>query len=229
MDVVTYSQLIYVSKIHPWCLACVDWSHRIASVECEWGLHSHLPPIAVFSWWRHQMETFSTFLALCAGNSPVTGEFPSQRASNGGFGVFFDVILNKFCYPMLPYLAGVTTALLLHRPSNMNVNGKYLQNTFAWYTVHDDVIKWKHFPRYWPLRGEFTPQKGQWRRALMFSLICAWINGWVSNSEAGDLRRHRAHYDVTVMVWTGRNQHTNFISPDLDQWSTDWAIDNHSS
>ena len=41
--------------------------------------------------------------------------------------------------------------------------------------------------------------KGQWCRALMFSLNCAWINGWVNNREAGDLRRHRAHYDVIVM------------------------------
>ena len=42
--------------------------------------------------------------------------------------------------------------------------------------------------------------KGQWRGALMFSLICAWINGWVNNREAGDLRRHCGHYDVTVML-----------------------------
>ena len=41
--------------------------------------------------------------------------------------------------------------------------------------------------------------KGQWRGALMFSLICAWIHGWVNNREAGDLRCHHAHYDVTVM------------------------------
>ena len=39
----------------------------------------------------------------------------------------------------------------------------------------------------------------QWRGALMFSLICVWINGWVNNREAGDLRRYRAHYDVIVM------------------------------
>ena len=44
-----------------------------------------------------------------------------------------------------------------------------------------------------------SPHKGQWRGALMFSLICTWINGWVNNGEAGDLRRHRAHYDVIVM------------------------------
>ena len=45
-----------------------------------------------------------------------------------------------------------------------------------------------------------SPQKGQWRVALMFSLICVWINGWVNNREAGYLRRYRAHYDVTVML-----------------------------
>ena len=42
--------------------------------------------------------------------------------------------------------------------------------------------------------------KGQWRGALMFSLICAWINGWVINGVAGDLRRHRAQYDVILMI-----------------------------
>ena len=68
--------------------------------------------------WRQQMEAFSALLALCAGNSPVTGEFPSQR----------------------------------------------------------------------PVR-----------EALMYSFICAWTNGWVNTREAGDLRRHRAHYVVPVM------------------------------
>ena len=43
------------------------------------------------------------------------------------------------------------------------------------------------------------PHKGQWRGALMFSLIFAWTNGWVNNGDAGDLSRRRAHYDVTVM------------------------------
>ena len=70
---------------------------------------------------------------------------------------------------------------------------------------HDEVIKWKHFPHYWPfVRGIHrspvnSPHKGQWCWALMFSLIGNWINGWVNNCEAGDLRRHRAHYGVTVM------------------------------
>ena len=73
------------------------------------------------------------------------------------------------------------------------------------YESHDDVIKWKLFPRYWPFVRGFhrssvnSPHKGQWRGALMFSMICAWINDWVNNGEAGDLRRYRAHYDVIVM------------------------------
>ena len=46
-------------------------------------------------WWRHQMEIFSTSLALCAGNSPVTGEFPAQRPEMWSFDVFFDLCLNK--------------------------------------------------------------------------------------------------------------------------------------
>ena len=46
---------------------------------------------------------------------------------------------------------------------------------------------------------ENSPHKGQWHGALMFSLICAWTKGWVNNREAGDLRRHRTHYDVSVM------------------------------
>ena len=65
------------------------------------------------TWWRHQMETFSVLLAICAGNSPP---------------------------------------------------------------------------------------KGQWRGALMFSFIFAPINGWVNNRDADDLRRHRTHYDVIVMI-----------------------------
>ena len=70
---------------------------------------------------------------------------------------------------------------------------------------HDDVMKWKHFPRYWPfVQGIHRwpvnpPHKGQWCGALMSSLICPWINGWVNKCVAGDLRCHHAHYDVTIM------------------------------
>ena len=48
-----------------------------------------------YLWWRHQMETFSALLAICAGNSPVTGEIPAQRPVTRSFDVFFDLHPNK--------------------------------------------------------------------------------------------------------------------------------------
>ena len=48
----------------------------------------------------------------------------------------------------------------------------------------------------WPVN---SPHKGQWHGTLMFSLICAWTDNWADNEDAGDLRRHHAHYDVIVM------------------------------
>ena len=88
---------------------------------------------------------------------------------------------------------------------------------------HDGVIKWKHFQRYWPFeRGiHQSPvsslHKGQWRGALIFSLIYAWTNDWVNSRDAGDLRRHRAHYDVTVMlnINNGKISHMQHIYKDL--------------
>ena len=88
------------------------------------------------------------------------------------------------------------------------------------YPIHDDVIKWKHFPRYWPFmrgihRGPVnSPHKGQWRGALMFSLIYTRINAWVNNGESGALRRHRVHYDVTVMSrWVNTTATWLTVSP----------------
>ena len=85
-----------------------------------------------------------------------------------------------------------------------------LQKTM--FVFHEDVINGNTFCVTDHLCGEFTghqwippvnsPHKGQWRGALMFSLICTWINGWVNNREAGDFRRYRANVDVTLMyLW----------------------------
>ena len=71
--------------------------------------------------------------------------------------------------------------------------------------VQDDVIKWKHFRRYWPLVTGFhrslvnSPHKGRWRWALIFSLICPWTIGWENNRYSGDLIRRCAHYVDIVM------------------------------
>ena len=68
---------------------------------------------------------------------------------------------------------------------------------------HDDVIKWKYFPCYWPCVRRIHrspvnyPHKGQWRVALMFSLICT---GCSNNRYAGDSRRYRAHFGATIMT-----------------------------
>ena len=97
---------------------------------------------------------------------------------------------------------------------------------------HDDVIKWKHFPRYWPfVRGIHrspvnSPHKGQWRGALMFSFICAWINGWVDNRDAGDWRRHRSHYDVSVIRWKYKSHLSipSQITSSADHLHFSWTI-----
>ena len=88
---------------------------------------------------------------------------------------------------------------------------------------HDDVIKWKHFSRYWPfVRGirrslVNSPHKGQLRGALMFYFICAWTNGWVNIRNAGDLRNNRAYCDVSEMWWKMTNQSIALI---IELWKT---------
>ena len=98
-------------------LNILSWAFPVKSTSNKCSKPSFII-VRIGSWRRHQMETFSALLAICAGKSPATSEFPAQRP------------LTQSCYVFL---------------------------------------------------------------------ICAWINGWVNNREAGDLRRHRTHYDVTVM------------------------------
>ena len=179
------------------------------------------------SLWCHQMETFSALLALCEGNPPVTGWFPSQSSGTISFDVSFDLRLNKHLNKIrnagnlrrhrAHFDVSVMVCNMSHDMGNLLQNGfivrcfvdvillPVLRILKSVYPNHDDVIKWKHFPRYWPfVRGIHrspvnSPHKGQWRRALMFSLIYARINSWVNNREAGDLRRHPTHCDVIVM------------------------------
>ena len=72
--------------------------------------------------------------------------------------------------------------------------------------IHNDVIKWKYFPRYWPFALGIhrspvnSPHKGKRRGALTFSVICARISSWANNREAGDSGHNSAHYDVIVML-----------------------------
>ena len=87
----------------------------------------------------------------------------------------------------------------------------YQTNSSAWHTILAISHEWwtwlRHqmetFPRYWPFfLGKppmDSPHKGQWCGALMCSLICDCTNGWANNRDVGEFRRHRAHYDVTVI------------------------------
>ena len=77
-----------------WCdVKCMVGYADINSIPCVRN------KIVFFSasrtWWRHQMETFSALLAICAGKSPVPSEFPAQRPVTGSFDAFFDLHLNK--------------------------------------------------------------------------------------------------------------------------------------
>ena len=156
---------------------------------------------------------------LCAGNSLVTGEFPAQKASSAeNVSIWWRHHVTQ--HDMKMYFL----------TSEWNIFGCLIWdfcNVRDTFPLQNDVIKWKQFPRYWLfVRGIHrspvnSPHKGQWRGALMFSLICVWINGWVKNREAGDLRRYRVHYDVTVVVLISvcRN---GFAAWEFSFWS--WII-----
>ena len=109
------------------------------------------------------------------------------------------------CYKLREYrVLGRTLGILLCRVWVVRwsvVHGSFQVYLATNYCATALRMKWKYFLRYWPsVRGPVTsPHKGLWRGALIFSLIYAWIKCCVNNREAGDLRRHRAHYDVTVM------------------------------
>ena len=80
------------------------------------------------TWWRHQTETFSALLAICAGNSPVTGEFPSQWPVTRNVDVFFDLRLNK----PLSREAGDLRRHRAHDDGIVILTGCPLTKTCAW-------------------------------------------------------------------------------------------------
>ena len=108
-------------------------------------------------------------------------------------------------------------------------NAECIDKSVAVAPQHDDVIKWKRFPRYWPFVRRIhrspvnSPHKDQWRGALVFYLIFDWINSRVNHRETGDLRRHRAHfrrhrahYDVVAI------NPVNHL--DLDTHAVTWTL-----
>ena len=170
---------------------------------------------SLITWLHHDTET------LCV--SPATDGFPKQRDSNTELWCPFIDSLNKLpskwsngrsviwdastlTYDKSTLVQGMVCAVRQQAITWINVDPDLRRHMASLGHNHDDVIKWIHFPRYWPfVRGirrspVNSPHKGQWRGALMFSLTYVWINVWVNNREAGDLKRYHAHYDVTVMM-----------------------------
>ena len=105
MDIFLYSPWFTLYSIHLSCnqgysLLVLFLPPSLASYVYIYmvNLYWLQPAAALFpiSWWRHQMETFSALLAICAGNSPVPGEFPAQRPVMRSSDVFFDLRLNKW-------------------------------------------------------------------------------------------------------------------------------------
>ena len=195
-----------------------------------WRLKSPASRLLTQRLFRCRSKKISKFrvTGLWEGNSPVTGEFPAQRASsrtvenasiwwrhhgqaitcssicqehfglttayeNSLFCRMTNVHPNKtkWCSPgtqfILSYHISFLTSLAQRQYYMMtSSNGNIFRVTGHLWVIHRSPVN--------------SPHKGQWRGALIFSLICVWINGWVNNREAGDLRRYPAHYDVTVMI-----------------------------
>ena len=126
----------------------------------------------IYIWWRIDGENM---VGLCLKGL----HFPARSPTTPS--------LLMALHGQVPGHLTYQSSCLLHVPC--------LQFRYSW---------WRH-QRYWPFvwGTHQSPvnslHKGQWRGALMFSLSCAWTNGWVNNLGAGDLRRHRTHYDVIVM------------------------------
>ena len=112
------------------------------------------------------------------------------------------------------------------------------------YSDFTHLTWWRHkletFPRHWPFVRDIhrspinSPHKGQWRGALMFPLICVWHNSWLNNGDVGDLRCHRAHYDVTILSIvlqraTKCTGQTSRSLPMTSSWSTPCPTTNPGS
>ena len=89
-----YSNQVFMSQQFEFSFKCLmneNFYHVSQYVSYRASINFN----AVLTWWRHQMETFSALLTICAGNSPVPGEVPSQRPVTRTFDVYFELRLNK--------------------------------------------------------------------------------------------------------------------------------------
>ena len=165
------------------CIACLT---SVNAAQLQW------------SRWRHQMETFSASLAICTGNSPISGEFPAQRPVTRSFDVFFDLRPNK-------RLSKQWRGWWFETPSRS-----------LWRHCDDAGQMWMHFKvatRYYCQTKSTdsnptcrlnmdTLSAPLWRtsdRALMVSLMVASVSRWTISPVDCDFRGHHAH--VTPLQW----------------------------
>ena len=160
-----------------------------------------------FSGRRSKKTSKLRVTGLCEGNSPVTDEFPAQKAYNAenvsiwwrhhigcwGPGDVWTAGINSH---------GISMFLLQHSDFSTRkcyILGLWLDNLFAWWRYQMETVSalLAFCAGNSPVTSEFPSQRPVTRR--FDDLISAWINGWVHNRGAGDLRRHRTHYDIIVM------------------------------
>ena len=131
------------------------------------------------------METFSALLAICAGNSPVPVNSPHNGQWRGALMFFF------IC-------AWINSWLNNREAGDLRSHRAHYDVIVMLMNFHQ--ISLKYYPRGTCDNKTEMVLVMLWRGTLMFSLICAWINDWVNNRKAGDLRPYCAHYDVIVML-----------------------------
>ena len=137
------------------------------------------------SWWRHQMETFSALLAICAGNSPVPGEFPAQRPVTQSFGVFFDLCLNK----RLSKQSWGWWFETLSRPFWRHRNRVYITSLMkCWYWKKYSLLKFRIWTTLYKNGFEIKWTHGNTREHFLLK----WMNSspLAPHIYAGDLGQH---------------------------------------
>ena len=216
LDEITYpfTNLLVYHESHGLITVCFfKWSHgsdmwsprHFAAIGCrrlichaditQWSLQGQSDPHSNLFVWLY---------AVMFEMSPVSLEPAFRFESLPFLPCQIGVLSDKNAPLDIPYDVDERERLSLWQPCRRCMRWRLsLRDGKRWYGCHSENAWWRHqmetFSALLAICAVNSPHKGQWRWALMFSLICAWINGWVNNREAGDLRRQRAHYDVIVM------------------------------
>ena len=156
------------------------------------GNHFHvtgpLVRITGFSWWRYQMETISTLLALCAGNSPVTGELPSQRPVTGSFDVFFDLRL----------ISGMMLNFIIRILSCFDKDSTGYIHTVTLYTdIYVYIIYIYIYIYYTIYKSKYNLLLDSWQLAMLLkSERCEFSPRMVHDNFSAPLRVYYMHFPV---------------------------------